>query len=359
MKAPGFQTNFLRTSLLRTTIMTAIFLGTIVRAFPQQAEKYGNVTFTAPKDWIRNTAAGYLAFTKVNQNSGEFARIILYQEEKSSGSLDVDFKEDWQSLVVKNYQPKELTDFSKTSFNSSWNAIVGVAPYTYQNQNQAVVLVTISNGERKTSYVFLSNTTAYEKELEAFGSSMDFSDPWIVANANKKEQSKPLPKELMIDQQLLGKWNRSASVSPLWVSPAQWGTSGYTTCRYNFLDNGTYEYTERNFSNSFGSIIVVREFGDYTARDGLLTVNPKESWVEKYAKKNGVDELGVLEERKSRTLESTSYRYGFHFFEGTQLWNLVLQTDKPTARDGSFSSNTTYSNAYYFDRRFTESNLLK
>lgn len=359
MKAPGFQTNFLRTSLLRIAIMTLIFLGIIVRAFPQQAEKYGNITYTAPKDWTRNTATGYLAFTKVDRNSGEFARIILYQEEKSSGSLDVDFKENWQTLVVKHYQPKELTNFSKTSFNSKWNAIVGVAPYAYQNQNQAVVLVTISNGERKTSYVFLSNTTAFEKELEAFGGSMEFSDPPTVSTSNKKDQSKPLSKELMIDQQLLGKWNRSASVSPLLVSPAQWGTTGYTTCRYEFFDNGTYEYTEKNFSNSFGSIIVVRENGDYAARDGSLTVKPKESWVEKYAKKNGVDELGALEERKSRTLESVSYRYGFHFFEGIQLWNLVLQTDKPTARDGSFSSNTTHSNAYYFDRRFTEENLLK
>lgn len=177
MEIHRYHNERLMKSFARTIVLACLLIGYAFQAWTQSLEKYGNVVFSPPTDWMRNTGDGHLAFTKINQDSGEFGRIILYQEEKSSGSLDIDFKEDWQSLIVANYQPKELRDFSRTSFSSEWNAIIGVAPYVYQNQNQAVVLVTLSNRKQKISYVFLSNTTAYEKELEDFGSSLEFNSP--------------------------------------------------------------------------------------------------------------------------------------------------------------------------------------
>lgn len=347
--------------IVKIFLTIVINLGTLAVVFGQQVERYGNIAFLPPGDWVKNEGNGYLAFTKINQESGEFGRIILYQAETSSGSLDEDFKGDWQSLIETNYQPKELTDFSKTSFNSEWNAVIGVAPYVYQNQNQAVVLVTLSNGRQKISYVFLSNTTAYEKELEDFGSSLElssFSLPTAISSS-EKPISKSSSMQVVVDQQILGKWNRSASVSSFFANPTAWGSSGYTTCRYEFFQDGTYQYTERNFGYAYEDIILVRESGQYSADGGVLTVSPTQSKVERYSKKNGVDELGNLKENKSRTPEKVAYRYQFHYFEGIGEWNLVLQADRPTQRDGNFSSNTTFPNAWYFDQRFTEVNLLK
>ncbi|RPA70392.1 hypothetical protein EF405_03740 [Cyclobacteriaceae bacterium YHN15] len=356
----GFHIAPIFSKLALSITLIVLFPGIFMESYGQLLEKYGQVGFVPPAQWSRNSGDGYLAFTKINQESGEFGRIILYQEEKSSGSLDVDFKEDWQSLIEANYQPKDLTDFSKTSFNSEWNAIIGVAPFVYQNQNQAVVLVTLSNRKQKISYVFLSNTTAYEKELEDFGSSLEFSFSHPTAiSSGEKPISNSSPTQVVIDQQILGKWNRSASVSPFFSNPAAWGSSGYTTCRYEFFQDGTYHYTERNFGYAYEDIILVRENGQYSADGGVLTITPIESQVERYGKKNGGDELGNLKEKKSRTLEKVAYRYKLHYFEGIGQWNLVLQADRPTQRDGNFSSNTTFPNAWYFDQRFTEVNLLK
>ncbi|MFD2201980.1 hypothetical protein [Shivajiella indica] len=357
----GFHIAPISRKLAISISLIILFLGIDMESNGQQLEKNGQVGFVPPAQWSRNSGDGYLAFTKTNPESGEFGRIILYQEEKSSGSLDVDFKEDWQSLIEVNYQPKELSDFTKTSFNSEWNAIIGVAPYVYQNQNQAVVLVTLSNRKQKISYAFLSNTTAYEKELEDFGSSLElpsFSHPTVISSS-EKPISKSSSMQVVVDQQILGKWNRSASVSSFFANSAAWGSSGYTTCRYEFFGDGTYQYTERNFGYAYEDIILVRESGQYSAVGGVLTVTPIESQVERYGKKNGVDELGNLKEKKSRTLEKVAYRYQFHYFEGIGQLNLVLQADRPTQRDGNFSSNTTFPNAWYFDKRFTDVNLFK
>jgi hypothetical protein len=47
-------------------------------------------------------------------------------------------------------------------------------------------------------------------------------------------------------------------------------------------------------------------------------------------------------------LEKVTYQFTKHYFSGIQEWNFVLQADKVTQRDGPHSTNTTFSNAWYF-----------
>jgi hypothetical protein len=47
-------------------------------------------------------------------------------------------------------------------------------------------------------------------------------------------------------------------------------------------------------------------------------------------------------------LEKVTYQFTKHYFSGIQIWNLVLQADKVTHRDGPHSSNTTFANAWYY-----------
>jgi hypothetical protein len=274
-------------------------------------------------------------------------------------------------LIVANYKPGKTIDESLSDYKDGWKAKLRVAPFVFNQVNQAVILLMLTDGKKKMSFIFLTNTEEFQKDFEDFGSSLAFASVPLQTPASKPTPAAPQtpassqnpnasPKTpIQLDQKLLGKWNRSSSVSPLYANPAEWGTSGYTTCRYEFFTDGTYHYTERNFSYSFSSIIIVKESGEYAANEGFLTISPTQSLVEKYSKKNGVDELGNLQESKARPLEKVAYRYQFHYFEGIGEWNLVLQADRPTQRDGNFSSNTTFPNARYFDQRFTEKNLLK
>jgi hypothetical protein len=165
------------------------------------------------------------------------------------------------------------------------------------------------------------------------------------------------PSKGVADARLLGRWSRRGSTMPRYANPASWGTAGYTASRYEFRADGTYVYTERSWRAAHPTILIVKERGTYAADDRSIAVRPTESVIEAYAKKNGADELGALVESMKRPLEQVTYRYVFHYFQGIQLWNLVLQADRPTMRDGAFSANTTYANAWYFDARFAETDL--
>lgn len=173
------------------------------------------------------------------------------------------------------------------------------------------------------------------------------SGPWVGWGAAQAATPPPL----------VGKWNRSGSVHPHDADPATWGNAGTTSSRYEFRADGTYLFTERTFRMTHPVILVVREEGAYAVKERRLAVVPTSSVIRAYRKAHGGDELGDLVSTQARRLEPTTYTYGFHFFPGIQEWNLVLQAAAPTQRDGAFSGNTTYPNAWYFDQRFTNNDL--
>jgi hypothetical protein len=347
--------------------LTYVFLLLSAPILAQSVQSFDIVSFSLAPTWKKEAQQDWLAYRVENPAKKTYARILIYPSLPSSGNPETDFQKEWNDLIVSNYKPGQTIEESLSDYKEGWKAKIRVAPFVHNQVNQAIILLMMTDGKKKMSYVFLTNTEDFQKDFEDFGSSLSFaSAPVQTPTAASPPQVSSPPAQVstpkapvQIDQKLVGKWNRSASVSPLFASPAEWGTSGYTTCRYEFFGDGTYQYTERNFSYSFVSIIVVKENGHYDANGGVLTISPAQSLVEKYSKKNGVDELGNLLESKGRVLEKVSYRYQFHFFEGIGEWNLVLQADRPTQRDGNFSSNTTFPNAWYFDQRFTDKNLLK
>ena len=99
---------------------------------------------------------------------------------------------------------------------------------------------------------------------------------------------------------------------------------------------------------AYDKLLLVRESGVYKLEGTSLTVTPQKSSLEVYSKKDGTDKWGKLEKTDSRPLEKVTYECFFHYFSGIQQWNLVLRHDTETQRDGKFSGNTSYTNAWYF-----------
>jgi len=70
--------------------------------------------------------------------------------------------------------------------------------------------------------------------------------------------------------------------------------------------------------------------------------------MQAWSKKNGGDGFGKLLSSQNRTLETVAYRFTKHYFSGIDQWQLVLQADKATMRDGPFSTLTLFPNAWYY-----------
>ena len=354
-------------------ILIALAIALPMLAKGQPAEKFDIVRYTPPPGWVKETGDNFMVYTIHNSATREYARILLYPSLPGTGDIHADFDTEWKELVQSNYAPGGFTNTNVSEYKDGWILKMGVAPFQFQNVNHAALLLTLVRQQTKMSFVFITNTTAYETVFEDFGSSLDFgqkpsvSDHREIPKGNNPKAIGPdsgtptrgtpaAPENY--DRRLLGKWNRTGATHPHYADAASWGTAGYTTGRYEFRADGTYLYTERSFWMLHDHIVLVKENGRFSVSNDQLTVAPEKSVIESYTKKNGVDELGSLVKSDPRPLETATYKFTFHFFSGIQEWNLVLQAPNPTQRDGNFSGNTTFPNAWYFDQKYTDTDLV-
>jgi len=215
------------------------------------------------------------------------------------------------------------------------------------------LLTTFTGKGKVVAILSITNSEDFQPDIEKFVDNVKL--PPIAVQ--KAPAATPVAANSGDTSKLIGRWQRSSSSSPSYADPASWGTSGYTKCRYEFNADGTYLYTERSFRYSYQNIIIVRENGRYTLSGNMLTVTPAKSTISAYKKAGGVDALGPVVSTQNRQLETVSYKLTFHYFSGIQEWNLVLQADAPTQRDGAFSTLTVFNNAWYFDQKFTNNDL--
>ena len=336
------------------------------------SENFDIVSYSIPSNWVREVGNDFVAHTINNNVNNEYARVLIFKSLSGTGNVDADFATEWKELVQPNYAPGDFIKTNVSEYKDGWISKMGVAPFKYQNTNHAALLLTLIKAQTKMSFVFISNTTAFETVFEDFGSSLHFggntysSDNVEISTSSNKiapvtETSTPTINQATsasnYDQRLIGKWNRSGASHPHYADASSWGTAGYTTSRYEFKADGTYIYTERSFRLTHTNIILVKESGRFSVSNNLINITPEKSVIESYTKKNDVDELGTLVKSENRKLEVTTYTFTFHYFSGIQEWNLVLQAPNPTQRDGNFSSNNTFPNAWYFDQKFIDNDL--
>jgi hypothetical protein len=316
--------------------------------FAQSRETYDLIVFSPPEGWTKETKTAVVAYTTTSP--GTYCRIILYQSARGSGNSQEDFKNEWNDLVVKNYKPDQPAQQVQEQHAAEWNINAGTASFSFDNLPGLVMLTTMSDASTVISLVFVFNDESYLADIEKFMQSVEIIRP-PQSLAQQVSQSVETPASNAPG--LIGKWGRSSDAS---YDVAN-GTGGYSKSVYNFKSDGTYVFKQRTFGMRVPNIFIVKETGSYSISGNKITISPAKSTIESWTKKNNTDELGTMEKSQARKFETTTYRYTFHFFEGLGEWNLVLQADKDTERDGPSSSNTTFANAWYFDQKYLDQEM--
>jgi hypothetical protein len=344
-----------KTMIGRTIKIAAILCfiqGLAVAAFGQ-VEKFDIVTYSAPAGWAAKKGPDTVQFSKSDNSTGAFSIITLYRSVDAGADSRANFNAAWKALVTQTLNTDASPQIGTPGNKDGWIAEAGLAAVNTADLKGAALLTTVTGGNKMLSVLVLTNSDSFTKEVEAFVDSIKLP-PIKPVNAQTPTPAEPVPSEV---SKLIGKWNRSSSGHPVYADPASWGTAGYTKSRYEFKSDGTYIYTERSFRMTMQTIIVVKENGRYAVNGNTLTIKPVKSTISSYKKEGGVDTLGALVRSQNRDLETVTYRFTLHYFSGIQEWNLVLQADNPTQRDGPFSNNQTFPNAWYFDQKYTDNDL--
>jgi hypothetical protein len=328
--------------------ITILVFFAVANAFAQTA-KFDIVTYTAPAGFSVEKDAGSVRFSR--ESSGNFCVISLTRSADSIGESAQNFAVLWKAMATDGLNA--ATPQQGTGGKDDWAMEVGVGAFEKDGLKGSALLTTFTGNGKVVAVFVMASSDACDEHIEKFMGSLKL--PPITAQAAPSTPTAPA--NAGDAAKLIGRWQRSGSSSPSYADPASWGTAGYTKSRYEFKTDGTYVYTERSFRYSYQNIIVVRENGRYDLSGSTLTVTPAKSTITAYKKAGGVDALGAVVSTQNRKLETVAYRLTFHYFSGIQEWNLVLQADAPTQRDGQFSNNKLFENAWYFDQKYTDTDL--
>lgn len=295
---------------------------------------YDVIAYTPPKGWTEKQGNSNIAYSRID--GGSWAQIAIYKHRSSEGDIQTDFDKDWNELVATG-RAISAPEKTEPATAKGFTVMSGSGIWQYNGSNVATMLTVYTN--QKICIALLCNATAapYLKEYQKLINSLDIN---VASNAATiKQNPTQAPGKNSID--FAGTWISRSSSNGL-------GVSGYIENEYIFNTDGSYSFYSKTFNQSISNLILKKEKGNFIISGKQITLIPVTSITEGWSKKNGIDEFGKLLSSQKNKLEKATYQFTKYFFEGIKEWSLVLQADKPTIRDGMFSSNTLFRNAWYY-----------
>lgn len=324
----------------RPLIFTLLIIMLAVIVPAQTTDSFDIATFRAPAGWTRKPKDNGLIFSTSDQKKGMFAMIVLYRNELSLGDAKRDFDADWQQFVADALGVKDKPQMEPQKQADGWTITTGGSTFEGELGTSAVILSTYSGFGRRWSAAAIFNNQDYVAAIDAFASSIVLSKP--APKATTSTTAAPA------ENSILGTWGSNVGATMTYGDPVAAGMAGYTKSQYTLNSDGTYVFNSKTFRMGYDKIILVRESGTYQISGNTLSIKPQKSVIQAWSKLNGGDGWGRLLTTQNRKLEPVNYTFTRHYFSGIQEWNLVLQADRPTDRDGPFSTFTAFPNAWYY-----------
>jgi hypothetical protein len=161
---------------MRKLLILFLWLLTLL-SFAQKTETLDGATYTIPQGWKKlGGTTGVSAFTVTNNQNGAYCQIAIYKPTPTKGNVDLDFKSDWEDLIVKPYKPTEDPTLVPPEAENGWLAKSGTAPFEFSGSQAAAMLITISGHGKCVSIVIVTNTADYQSAIEHFLESVDLTE---------------------------------------------------------------------------------------------------------------------------------------------------------------------------------------
>ena len=320
---------------------TICLLSLCFSLFAQAQETYDITTFRAPKGWSKQTGPNSLLFSTEDKTAGTYCLVTVYKSIPGLENPKENFGAAWKTIVAEAVTVSAEPQMFPSDNKADWKVEGGFAPFEKDGEKGVVVLYTASGYGKMVNFLVLTNSMSYEPILTAFLESVSFKKP-------EGGTAAPAPANASKATTIVGTWGQNLGAHMSYGDPVAAGMAGYSKDQYTFNADGTYTFVSKTFRMGYEKIILVVENGTYQISGDTLSIKPQKSVIQSWSKLNGGDKWGRLLTTQPRKLESVTYKFAKHYFSGIDEWNLVLQADQPTERDGPFSTFKLFPNAWYY-----------
>ncbi len=161
-----------------------------------QNQTYDLATFIPPKNWKKQSSENAIQFSKEDATKGTYCLITLYKVIPGKPNSKENFDLAWTSLVKEMVTVSSAPEMHPAATENSWESQSGFAPFESDGSKGIALLVTSSGFEKMVNIIILTNTDAYQNEMNAFLESIVLKKPdGYVKQANipATNSVKPLP----------------------------------------------------------------------------------------------------------------------------------------------------------------------
>jgi hypothetical protein len=324
--------------ILGLFIAQALFLSLPQTVFCQ-TETLDMILYTPPAGWTKTKKEGAVVFVAVDKTNNTFCVLTLHSGAVSSGNVEQDFASEWKAFVVKPYQV-EANPKTETEVKAGWTMISANAPIESDGIKSLAALFVFSGFGKTTSILAILNSDTYLKPLATFMDTIKLDKTPVAARP-------PAPANATVanspgSPSLVGRWGNGTAADTVSGSYVTYGSNA-TQKYYQFSAGGTYSFVYSGYSGLVGSAgafhITTQEVGVYTLNGDSITITPRKSQTN--SNSGGP---------KNNPLETVTYRWTIHYFEGIQSYALILHPDHQTNRDGGFDYVLAFPNSYSYSQ---------
>jgi hypothetical protein len=292
---------------------------------------------TAPEGATKSEGKGFVSFAKVD--GAEFYQIGIYKARaRNAGGVESEFPTEWKEIVEAGFTAGPQTKLKPRRLKSG--AVAQGATAELRAKNDApyfgALFVLAPYGLVTSVSVVTSSAASFAKYERAIADVLDSLK--LDVDGIAKSFAKAAGKLKAAD--VPGRWATSRSGN---FDPFLMGLHHGSDARlYDLKKDGTYTFHLEAWGGSYRSdeYFIIDENGTYVVDGNKLTLTPQAGAT---VVKN---RAGVIQKKVDPKLETTTYLWQFHYFEGIRENNLVLTPPGETARDGGFASNATFNRSY-------------
>ena len=304
-----------------------------------QTETPAGIRFTPPKGWTKTTKESAVIFVDLDKKANTFCVLTIHSVTASAGSAERDFANEWKTFVVTPHKG-DANPKTETEIRDGWTVISATTPIETDGIKSLAFLIVFSGFGKTTSILAILNSDIYLKPLVAFLETVKIDKESIAsrlptpANSPAANSSSPLS--------LVGKWGNGTAADTVSGRTITYGSNA-TQKYYQFKADGTYSFVYSGYSGLVGQAgafhITTQETGVYAVNGDSITITPRKSQTN--SNSGGV---------KNNPLETVTYRWTIHYFEGIQSYALILHPDHQTTRDGGFDYVLAFPNSYSYSQ---------
>jgi hypothetical protein len=167
-----------QTTLIMKKIIILVLVVLSKQMFAQK-QTFDLVTYIPPTGWKKEIQPSVVSYSFINKKDTSWCQAGIFKSTVSKGSIEADFENEWNELVVKQYQATATSQTSDVQEAEGWKIKSGSGQFIFNNRPAAVLLTTYSGYGVCISIIATTASQRYLKNIEKLIGSVELKKPAV------------------------------------------------------------------------------------------------------------------------------------------------------------------------------------